>query len=130
MLSALDAQLTTMAKALVDGNVEIGLKGLENFYSVTGQDAKAATIRTARDAAATSSEDTTPTKPVISGADIADIRRTMMRIVQDPKRARGERWDYLLFLTVLRCANAQEVVFGPHQGLETTFDKARQTLVR
>jgi hypothetical protein len=112
--------------------VEGGLKSLEDFYTLTGQEPRARTLRAAREAATaiaadvaelTSAGEFRPGDPVIA-------RRALLRRVRDRQVLRADRWEAANLLAVLPCTNAYEVIFGPSDELKRTFDIARSTLAR
>ncbi len=112
----------------------VGRANLEEFYLATGREAEASVLRATYDSVANISEQLSVAQARLGGGpaslDIADMRRTMVRIVQDTTVLRGLRWDMLQLLMLAPCTNVRELVFGPSVELQAVIERARKQLVR
>jgi hypothetical protein len=123
----------TLLEALIGAVVvEVGLKGLEDFYSLTGRAPEAAALRADREAVTASVEvlRKSPIREVYLPSEAINARSNESRIVRDSQRVQGERWEAVNFLAMAPCSNAQEIIFGPADELSRTLDVARTSLVR
>jgi hypothetical protein len=115
------------------------LKGLEDFYTTTGQEARARSLRSARDAAEAAAKgndlgDLTRAaedfQRAIPSVDVPLIRRTVLGVVTDPNRILSLRWEFLQIIALAPCTNARELIFGPTPRLSEVFQKTRPELAR
>jgi hypothetical protein len=112
--------------------VEIGLKGLEDFYSLTGRAPEARVLRENREAAAAGVQDI-PVPPNADDFLLSDAiaaRRDLVEILRDRQRLQAERWEAVNLLALAPCSNARELVFGPANELSRALEIARTSLAR
>ncbi|MEX2182632.1 MAG: serine/threonine-protein kinase [Gemmatimonadaceae bacterium] len=64
------------------------------------------------------------------GRDVVALRSAMITLAADRDAMRGLRFEMLLMLSVARCTNARELVFGPEADVRAVFDRAKRTLAR
>jgi hypothetical protein len=110
---------------------ETGLRAIEDFYTLTGDDAAAATIRANLQAVTTPPEERTREDRAAGRAvEVESARQRAVETAQDERRRRAERWEALNALSVAPCTNAREMLFGHSAGLEAAFASAQANLAR
>lgn len=129
-----------VVEALIGANVvQLALKGLEDVYTITGQDAPARTLRLARDTAEAAAKESDlgdltraaeNLSKALSSFDIPLIRQTALGVLTDPNRVPGLRWEFLQVMALAPCTNARELVFGPTPRLSEVFQRTRRELTR
>jgi hypothetical protein len=111
---------------------EAGLKAIEDFYLLEGNNARVASIRANRQAASITPDDRGRDVDRAEGraVNIPNTRRGFYQKAQDEQRRRGERWEALQAMSMATCSNAHEMLFGPSGEFETAFASARANLAR
>jgi hypothetical protein len=109
--------------------VSIGMAGLESFYTVTN-DPRAAAARAALASLAP------PVGRPISAASVADsrsvdeMRRDLIRSIDDPNELRGVRFESLEKLSMSSCTNVRELLLGQRADVSDAFARAKRDLAR
>ncbi|CAN5221122.1 hypothetical protein BH09GEM1_BH09GEM1_15010 [soil metagenome] len=119
--SMIDNGTTTMDEVMGNQMVDIGRVALRQYYELRN-DPLAQSAQLAKSPRIKSLPSTTRT------AD--EFRVSLIAIVTDPTRPRGERFESLGVLRMSSCSNVRELVTGPRSDVTNAIADARRTLVR
>ncbi len=120
--------ITSLVGAVITG---IGRHGLEEFYTATGREREASVLRAKYDSVIGLNEElsvASASQP--TSFDVAYVRNSITRVVQDSTMTRGLRWELLRWLPFAPCTNVRELIFGPDRELQVVFSSAREQLAR
>jgi serine/threonine protein kinase len=106
--------------------VDKGRLSLEAFYQATGRAAEARAVSPATDPVLDLAVDPDGRQRV----PVEEMARMLRRIALDSTEIRGMRWEMLATYSLMPCADARQILFGPDSVHTSVMDEARASLVR